>query len=65
MNNTGLDLCKSKSCPLKKRCARYNPGGRGFFFHPQYHDGYCILFVPKSTKPHHKGQILQDYKYSQ
>lgn len=62
MNN--LDLCKGKHCPLKKHCARYNPGGRGFFFHPQYHDGDCILFIPKPT-PHHTDQTHQASPCSQ
>ena len=45
-----LDLCKGKHCPIKKRCARYVPDGKGFFFHSQYRDGECILFVAKKTK---------------
>lgn len=43
-----LDLCKGKRCPIKKRCSRYVPDGKGFFFHSQYRDGECILFVAKN-----------------
>lgn len=60
-----IDFCKSKNCPLKKHCARYNPGGRGFFFHPQYHDGECILFVPKNATPPHTDQTPQASPYNQ
>ena len=60
-----FDLCKGNKCPIKYQCARYNPGGRGFFFHPQWHNGECILFIPKRTTLHHKAQSLQDYKHSQ
>lgn len=45
-----LDLCKGKRCPIRKQCARYVPDGKGFFFHPQYRDGDCILFVAKKTR---------------
>lgn len=60
-----LDFCKAQHCPLKKRCARYNPGGRGFFFHPQYHHGDCILFIPKSVTPPHTNQTPQASPYNQ
>lgn len=50
-----LDLCKGKGCPIKKRCARYVPDGKGFFFHPQYRAGECILFVAKKKQKKRSG----------
>ena len=58
-----LDLCKGKRCPIKKQCARYNPGGRGFFFHPQWRDGDCILFIPRTTA-HHTSSAKKDQSCS-
>lgn len=60
-----VDFCKGNNCPIKKQCARYNPGGRGLFFHPQYHNGECILFVPLTATPHHTNQKNQESPCSQ
>lgn len=60
-----LDFCKGGNCPIKRKCARYNPGGRGYFFHPQYHNGECLLFVPKRSILHRTDQTHQDLLCSQ
>ena len=42
-----LDHCKGTSCPIRETCARFSRSAKGFYFHPQYREGECILFIPK------------------
>lgn len=42
-----LDHCKGTQCPILKTCARFSRSAKGFYFHPQYREGECILFIPK------------------
>ena len=42
-----VDLCNGGGCPIKDKCKRCIPNQRAFYFHPQYRDGECLLFVPK------------------
>lgn len=44
-----MDLCNGGGCPIKDKCKRCIPNQRAFYFHPQYRDGECLLFVSKAT----------------
>lgn len=44
-----MDLCNGCGCPIKDKCKKYIPNQRAFYFHPQYIDGECLLFVPKES----------------
>lgn len=46
-----IDYCKGTGCPIKENCARFTATPvKGFYFHPQYKDGECILFLPTPPK---------------
>jgi len=45
-----LDHCKGTQCPIRKTCARFSRSAKGFYFHSQYREGECILFIPKKKK---------------
>ena len=42
-----IDLCNGNGCPIKDTCGRYG-SGPGYYVYPQYSDGDCFLFIPKS-----------------
>lgn len=45
-----IDLCDEGACPIRNKCKRFKPNQRAFYFHPQYRDGECILFIPKTNE---------------